>query len=147
MAHKTSANSLIRNINRPYKSGSRIEGKDKRDISCYQLTEILAVEVLEDVEEAVEEEGVVLHQLVVLRQLRRRQHPQLRIDRCHLLQLPRHPTLPPQKPPVARLDGRTQHASFTIQERVERSRAAIQDSLYSFLFIIFIFLQVYDLIF
>lgn len=49
------------------------------------------MEVLEDVEEAVEEEGVVLHQLVVLRQLRRRQHPQLRVDRRHLLHLPRHP--------------------------------------------------------
>lgn len=77
------------------------------EISRYHLAEVLAVEVLEDVEEAVEEKRVVLHQLVVLRQLRRRQHPQLRVDRRHLLHLPRHPTLP-QRPPLVRFDSRTQ---------------------------------------
>jgi hypothetical protein len=46
------------------------------------------VQVLEDVEEAVNEEGVVLDKLVVLGDLGRRQQPQLRVDR--LVPLHRH---------------------------------------------------------
>ena len=50
------------------------------------------MQVLEDVEEAVDEEGVVLDELVVLGHLAWRQQPQLRVDRLVPLhrRLPRH---------------------------------------------------------
>ena len=49
------------------------------------------MQVLEDVEEAVDEEGVVLDELVVLGHLAWRQQPQLRVDRLvPLHRLPRH---------------------------------------------------------
>lgn len=56
------------------------------------------MEVLQDVEEAVEEERVVLDELVVLRHLAGHQHPQLRVDRRQPLQLRpkgRHAAAPP----------------------------------------------------
>ena len=45
------------------------------------------MEALQDVEEAVEEERIVLDELVVLRQLARHQQPQLRVDRRQPLDL------------------------------------------------------------
>lgn len=54
----------------------------------YEILEVVAVEAMEDVEESVEEERVVLDELVVLRQLRRHQLPQLRVDRRQPLHLP-----------------------------------------------------------
>jgi hypothetical protein len=49
--------------------------------SAYEFAEVGAVEVLEDVEEAVDEEGVVLDELVVLGDLAGDEEPQLRVDR------------------------------------------------------------------
>lgn len=46
----------------------------------YRLPDVLPMQILEDVEEAIEEQRVVLHKLVVLRELLRRQDPQLRVD-------------------------------------------------------------------
>ena len=46
----------------------------------YEFAEVWAVEVLEDVEEAVDEEGVVLYELVVLGDLARGQEAELRVD-------------------------------------------------------------------
>ena len=61
-------------------------------IGAYEFAEVRAVQVLEDVEEAVDEEGVVLDELVVLGHLAWRQQPQLRVDRLVPLhrRLPRH---------------------------------------------------------
>ncbi|BAS77861.1 Os02g0244850, partial [Oryza sativa Japonica Group] len=56
----------------------------------YEFAEVRAVQVLEDVEEAVDEEGVVLDELVVLGYLPRREQPQLRVDRL----VPLHRRLP-----------------------------------------------------
>lgn len=47
----------------------------------HEFAEVGAVEVLEDVEEAVDEEGVVLDELVVLGDLAGDEEPQLRVDR------------------------------------------------------------------
>jgi len=47
----------------------------------HEFAEVGAVQVLEDVEEAVDEEGVVLDELVVLGDLAGDEEPQLRVDR------------------------------------------------------------------
>ena len=51
-----------------------------RGMGHYRLPDLVPLEALEDAEEALDEERVVLHQLVVLRELLGRQHPQLRVD-------------------------------------------------------------------
>ena len=48
---------------------------------AYEFAQVGAVQVLEDVKEAVDEEGVVLDELVVLGDLPGGQQPQLRVDR------------------------------------------------------------------
>ena len=50
-------------------------------IGAYEFAQVGAVQVLEDVKEAVDEEGVVLDELVVLGDLPGGQQPQLRVDR------------------------------------------------------------------
>lgn len=84
------------------------------------------MEVLQDVEEAVEEERVVLDELVVLRHLAGHQHPQLRVDRRQPLQLRpkgRHAAAPLiQQPTSPNAETRNCHWWWRIQARPRRRR-------------------------
>jgi hypothetical protein len=72
----------------------RIWGADGNGTgSAYEFAEVGAVQVLEDVEEAVDEEGVVLDELVVLGDLAGDEEPQLRVDRL----VPLHYGLPRER--------------------------------------------------
>lgn len=77
----------IQDCNQKKKKEKEKEEEEKGWIN-YEILEVVAVEAMEDVEESVEEERVVLDELVVLRQLRRHQLPQLRVDRRQPLHLP-----------------------------------------------------------
>jgi hypothetical protein len=57
---------------------------------AYEFAEAWAVEVLQDVEEAVDEEGIVLDQLVILGDLAGSEEPELGVDGVVLLGLGRH---------------------------------------------------------
>jgi hypothetical protein len=64
--------------------------EDGRGWGAYEFAEVRAVQALEDVEEAVDEERVVLDELVVLGDLAGGQQPQLRVDGLVALHLTRH---------------------------------------------------------
>jgi hypothetical protein len=65
----------------------------------YRLPDVLAVQVLEDVEEPVEEQGVVLNQLIIVGELLRGQQPQLGVDGRRLVHsIARHLRLPKTLP-------------------------------------------------
>lgn len=68
--------------------GSGARSNSVKEKKSYHLPEIVAVEALQDVEEAVEEERVVLNELVVLGHLGRDEQAQLRVDRRQPLDLP-----------------------------------------------------------